>query len=184
MSFISSIKVEEAHFVDENHYEIEILYTGEDKKTRTYYINKDHSEFIDLERQGFTVEKIEDDTAEWKKAQSRAYSELVNTLAKEKVERSMSIANELANSKIAEEYKKLDAEKMELEEKKFQRFLDATFRINESADAFFRFKLAMFNLDLFKKDATQEQKKLLRRSKTVAECFSILHEVEKQIEKK
>lgn len=174
--------VNAAYYMNEECSLIEIVYTcyqndPEGEKIKYMVEVSDNSaDYQALVTEGYDAEKLAEQTSEYKRAHSRQFNHLVNTLAEE-------LAEELSGSPLLER-KKIELEKQieELNEKKKLKvysmdnemfdFIDR----NEDSSSLFKFKLWALDNEKYK-GMTKENKKQIRKAKTLVEGFSILHSV-------
>lgn len=82
---VFSNKIKTASYINEGHSAIEIIYTDDAGALTVYVVEADpnQQDYVDLVQEGWTAQKLVDATAEIKKAQSKAFDELVNSRVQE-----------------------------------------------------------------------------------------------------
>lgn len=115
----------------------------------------DNPDFQALEAEGWTQERLIEETAEAKMAESRAFNIQVNEAAKKLIE---------------EQFKETDA-KLEESEDYFNFILN-----DVDKDNLFKAKLWALETEVIK-SASKEQKAKIRKSKSLLELFAVLFEV-------
>jgi hypothetical protein len=153
-------KILSAVYANEEYSIIKIRY-DDGNNICVYYVSVDenNADFQELEAEGWTREKLIEETAEAKKSESRAFNIQVNEAAKALLEES-GVQMEIASDKF-----------IEYMEHSFQLILD-----DNDKDNLFKFKLWALESQVVKA-ASKEQKSRLRKAKGILEGFSILHEI-------
>jgi len=173
-------EVIEARFTDEGYTIVEVLYSEGDKiRSFSFEYNDNSSHRKALEAEGWDRDKLIEDTAKYKKDSSSQLMQIVEGEVQHRVE---SILEKLQGEYVArdnfrEEILNREMGKLKKEQALApERFLKETLDMNNDVDSLFKLKLAIFTLDNVK-DANNDIKKRLRKSKSVFECFAILHEI-------
>jgi hypothetical protein len=139
-----------AQFINEEHTTIEVLYTIEsDEKARAYILeyDKDSEDFKDLEKAGWDLERITEETAIYKQEASRLYNEEINAAAAEMNK---------TNTEVAfTDYK----------------LINHILKLNENEDIIFKSKLTIMDLDIIKKSKKTKFKQDIRKSKTLLDVI-------------
>ena len=156
-------KIVSAFYADEEYADIKIRYE-EDDKLFVYMVpnDPDNEEYQELVAEGWDTEKLIDETAERLKAESNAYNTRINEEARA-----------LIQEKMADLDKKMkDVDRTQAFETAEELYSHIIY--NENEEEVFKFKLWALEQD-FVKDAPTDQKKALRRAKTLLEGMSVLH---------
>jgi len=149
-------KIISAQYIDPEYSIIKVLYDNDGAMTvYNVDVNPDHPDFQALEAEGWDSEKIIEETAESKKAQSMAFNIEIETAAKklleEKFGENINNPDSDAETRIAwEDFPKL----------------------NEDKDEIFRFKIWAFESEAMK-GASPDVKKSLRKATTLAKAIAI-----------
>jgi uncharacterized protein YdhG (YjbR/CyaY superfamily) len=149
-------KIVSAQYIDPEYSIIKVLY--DDNGRLTVYnldVNPDHPDFQALEAEGWTSDKIIDETAEVKKAQSMAFNIEIESAAKKLLEEKFgeNINNPDSNAETRISWEDFPT-------------------LNEDKDEIFRFKIWAFESEAMK-GASPEVKKSLRKATTLAKAIAI-----------
>ena len=147
-----------ARFINDEHTTIEVLHTiDSDDNLRPYMFeyDKDCDEMKQLNKIGWDLENITEETIAYKKEASRLYNEEINAAATEmnKTNKPILIANDEVMNKVLE--------------------------LNKDEDTLFKAKLAIMELDDVKKSNDTKLKQEIRKAKTLIEVVSYLQKVMK-----
>jgi hypothetical protein len=180
-----------AKFINEEHTTIEVVHTIEgDDKAHSYILeyDKDSQDFQALEKAGWDLERITEETMGYKKESSRIYDESIQAAADEILKEDRKAIKEEWES-LKEQWTKSDlswkeanealekAKKVEviIDRKGIESFLDTIIHNNEDEDTIFKTKLAVFELDTVKKSTNKNAKKELRKAKTLIQVYAALN---------
>lgn len=161
-------KVLSAVFADEDHSIIKVRYE-EGNVILVYNLeaNEKNKDYQDLLAEGWDAEKILDETAEAKRAESHAFNLMVNQAAQQILEESRATRKHQIDSQFREEI-------MQFKEKTEDFFTHIA--EDTDKDTLFRFKLwALETKDV--KESSKELKSKIRKAKTLIEGFAVLHEI-------
>ena len=178
---IFSEKIIEAHYIDLEYSLIEIIYEGEDGKLYSHAlkVDPDNKDYQDLLADGWDLDKLVDDTAEYKRRTSAYFNTEVNAAAK------MLVYEILANEKenLAKAKKALDEKGKNLEN------LDRNTRLkvqdmiaevwahihqnNKDKDMLFKIKLWVLEQD-FMQSASKEEKYAIRKATRATQIFGLI----------
>ena len=164
-------KIVDAYYFNEDYTEIEIIYNNDGQMT-SYVLEADpnHPDMQDLEADGWTVEKLADSTAEYKRQQANAYSESINIQVQERLKEVINTSFKDKENKLKEMEKELRAERKVLDDQIY----DTIFSNNDDKEYLFKFKLWALEQPAIK-DSSKIVKSELRKSKTILEGLSIVH---------
>ncbi len=143
-----------AKFINEEHTTIEVLYTIEsDEKVCAYILeyDKDSEDFKNLEKAGWDLERITEETVGYKREASRLYNEEINAAAVEMNKTNIPVNN----------------------------VVNHILEFNEDEDMIFKSKLAIMELDIVKKSRATKAKQEIRKAKTLLEVISNMHKIMK-----
>lgn len=166
---IFSGKIIRSRFTNELNDTIEILFEH-NGQAHPYYIAVDptHPNFKALEAEGWDIERIQKETVEFNRAQSRAYNQLIDSqLENHKKDLRKEFEKEL-NRRIGE-FREAEVVKSQL----FKTVIDS----NEDEEIIFKIKLAIFDLPKMKALKDREGKMRLRKAKTVIKTLAIFEEL-------
>lgn len=187
---IFSDKIVDVVYANPEYTLIKIRYEDDDGNVCPHVIDVDpnHSDFQALEAEGWDSEKINESTAEWKRAQSQAWNIEVNTAAKE-------IAMQMVGSDaLLKEKERLEKETgklaVKLEEanvdysdakRKVGNTADAIvyeymLEFNEDADSLFKVKLWALETEIVK-NADKATKSSIRKAKRITQLISIIDNI-------
>jgi len=156
-------KIISAFYANEEHDIIKVRW--DDNGVLNVYhldVNPDTPDFQALVEEGWDLEKIADETVEELRSQSYAFNTRVNQEAQA-----------LIQEKMADLDKKIkDADRTQAFETAQELYSHVIYNDNE--EEVFKFKLWALEQE-FVKNSTTDQKKALRRAKTVLEGMSVLH---------
>ena len=156
-------KIVSAFYADEEYADVKIRYEENDKLF-VYMVpnDPDNEEYQELVAEGWDHERLIDETAERLKAESKAYNTRINQEAQILIQEKM--------SELDKKIKNVDrAQAFETAEELYSNII-----FNDNEEEVFKFKLWALEQD-FVKSATTDQKKALRRVKTILEGMSVLH---------
>ena len=177
---VFSNEVIEARFINEGNTTIEVLYNiGKEIHSYVLEHDEDSEDFKDLVKDGWNIEKILNDTAEYKKNSEVVINNLIDyriSQGNKKIQANHK--NELSKLGIKN---KEDLDRMELEYaneygKFLSKFHTEVLNNNSNGDVLFKFKLTLFEMNVVKKGDRKFQKRL-RVAKSIIECYAILNEV-------
>ena len=143
-----------ARFIDNEHTTIEVVHTIEsDEKAHAYILeyDKDSEDFKSLEKAGWDLEAITEETIAYKKEASRLFNEVVNVAAAEMNKTNIPVNN----------------------------IVNHILEFNEDEDIIFKSKLAIMELDIVKKSRATKVKQEIRKAKTLLEVISNMHKIMK-----
>ena len=146
-----------ARFINEEHTTIEVLHTiDSDDNLRPYILeyDKDSTDFQALEKAGWDLERITEETAEYKRKASLDYNEAVRIQAEE------IYGNNFINRQGID-------------------IITLIIDKNKDEDTLFKAKLAIMELDDIKKSKDTQLKQEIRKAKTLIEVVSYLQKVMK-----
>lgn len=187
-------KVVDAYYFSEDYTMIEVIYKNDNNEMVSYVLeaNPEHSDMQDLEADGWTVEKLAEATAEYKRQQAKAYSESINIQVQERLKEVINTSFKDKEKKLQEKEKELlaqrkilltsgsleEVEKELLAQRKIldDQMYDMILNINQDKEYLFKFKLWALEQPAIK-DSSKAIKSELRKSKTILEGLSVLHNV-------
>jgi hypothetical protein len=186
-------KILSAVFVTEEHDLIKIRYEdGDVISIFNVGVDETNQDYKDLLDEGWDLQRITDETAEAKKAESHAFNLMVNQAAQQILEETRATRKQEieAHQQILEE---TSAKRKQEIEAQFQSEINnnknlirhfkektedyfAHIAEDTDKDTLFRFKLwALETKDL--KESSKELKSKMRKAKTMIEGFAVLHEI-------
>ena len=154
-------KIVSAQFIDEEYSIIKVVYDNEG--TLTVYnldVNPDHPDYKDLVSEGWDLEKIIEETAEIKRAQSAAFNEQVNYAAKLLLRERFGYSDEEGSGEKTTEFS-------------WDYFFDT---MNTDKDEIFKFKIWAFESEKMK-EASAELKRDLRKAQTFIDAIKIYEQL-------
>lgn len=153
---IFSGKIIDAEYTNVDYSMIKVSYEEEGRILIHHMdADPDHSDFKDLEADGWNIEKIIEATSESKRIQSSAWNIEVNNAAKIIVEE-MGLVEKQDEINTTQAYESIV--------------------FNEDKDILFKFKLWALETDIFK-TATKTQKSSLRKSKSILEGLALINTI-------
>ena len=147
-----------ARFINDGHTTIEVLHTIKgDEKAHAYILeyDKDSADYQDLEKAGWDLERIQEETAGYKRAASLQHNKAVAAAAQQWIK-------ENPNDQVTD----ID-------------IIGSIIDKNEDEDTIFKAKLAIMELDAVKKSKATKLKQEIRKAKTLIEVVSYLQKVMK-----
>ena len=147
-----------ARFINDGHTTIEVLHTIKgDEKAHAYILeyDKDSSDYQDLEKAGWDLERIQEETAGYKRAARIQHNKAVAAAAQQWLK-------ENPNDQVTD----LD-------------IIGSIIDKNEDEDTIFKAKLAIMELDAVKESKATKLKQEIRKAKTLIEVVSHLQKVMK-----
>ena len=152
-----------ARFIDNDHMTIEVLHTIKgDEKAHVFILeyDKDSTDFQALEKAGWDLERITEETVGYKREASRLHDESVAAAAQEWLkENPPEIVTEIET--IVENIKVDD-------------IIGSIISKNEDEDTIFRSKLAVMELDVVKQSKATKAKQEIRKANTLIEVIGQL----------
>jgi hypothetical protein len=152
-----------ARFINEGHTTIEVLHTIKgDEKAHAYILeyDKDSADYKDLEKAGWDLERIQEETAGYKRAASLQHDTAVAAAAQEWLkENPPEIVTEIETI---------------IENIKVDDIIGSIISKNTDEDMIFRAKLAVMELDDVKKSKDTKLKQEIRKANTLIEVVSKL----------
>jgi len=152
-----------ARFINDGHTTIEVLHTIKgDEKAHAYILeyDKDSTDYQDLEKAGWDLERIQEETAGYKRAASLQHDTAVAAAAQEWLKENPARVEEIVNAPITD-------------------IIGSIIDKNEDEDTIFKAKLAVMELDDVKKSKDTKLKQEIRKAKTLIEVVSYLQKVMK-----
>jgi len=152
-----------ARFINDSHTTIEVLHTIKgDEKAHAYILeyDKDSTDYQDLEKAGWDLERIQEETAGYKRAASLQHDTAVAAAAQEWLKENPARVEEIVNAPITD-------------------IIGSIIDKNEDEDTIFKAKLAVMELDDVKKSKDTKLKQEIRKAKTLIEVVSYLQKVMK-----
>ena len=167
-------KIVDAYYFSEDYTMIEVIYKNENDEMVSYVMeaNPEHSDMQALEEDGWNVEKLAEATAEYKRQQANAFSEAINIQVQERLKEVINTSFKDKEKKLQEIEKELRAERKVLDDQIYDTILNN----NEDKEYLFKFKLWALEQDAVK-NSSKAVKSELRKSKTILEGLSIVHQV-------
>jgi len=148
-----------ARFINEEYTTIEVLHTiKDDEKSRAYILeyDKDSEDFQDLEKAGWDLERVTEETMTYKREASRIHNESIAAAAQQWLE-----ANPPEEVVIER-----------IENIKVDDIIGALMSKNEDEDSLFRAKLAVMELPAAKASKSTKVKQDIRKAKSLIELIS------------
>ena len=152
-----------ARFINDSHTTIEVLHTIKgDEKAHAYILeyDKDSTDYQDLEKAGWDLERIQEETAGYKRAASLQHDTAVAAAAQEWLKENPARVEEIVNAPITD-------------------IIGSIIDKNEDEDTIFKAKLAVMELDDVKKSKDTKLKQEIRKAKTLIKVVSYLQKVMK-----
>ena len=144
-----------ARFINDSHTTVEVVHTIEgDDKAHAYFFeyDKDCDEMKQLDKAGWDLEIITDETMAYKKEASRVYNEVINAAAAEmnKTNEASILSSDIIEMIIAN---------------------------NEDEDVLFKAKLSVMELDMVKESKSTKAKQDIRKAKSLIELISEMNKL-------
>ena len=152
-----------ARFINDGHTTIEVLHTIKgDEKAHAYILeyDKDSTDYQDLEKAGWDLERIQEETAGYKRAASLQHNTAVAAAAQEWLKENPTTVENVVNVPVTD-------------------IIGSIIDKNEDEDTVFKAKLAVMELDDVKKSKDTKLKQEIRKAKTLIEVVSYLQKVMK-----
>lgn len=152
-----------ARFINDEHTTIEVLHTIKgDEKAHAYILeyDKDSTDYQDLEKAGWDLERIQEETAGYKRAASLQHDTAVAAAAQEWLKENPTTIENIVNVAVTD-------------------IIGSIIDKNEDEDTIFKAKLAVMELDDVKKSKDTKLKQEIRKAKTLIEVVSYLQKVMK-----
>jgi hypothetical protein len=152
-----------ARFINDGHTTIEVLHTIKgDEKAHAYILeyDKDSTDYQDLEKAGWDLERIQEETAGYKRAASLQHDTAVAAAAQEWLKENPTTVENVVNVPVTD-------------------IIGSIIDKNEDEDTIFKAKLAVMELDDVKKSKDTKLKQEIRKAKTLIEVVSYLQKVMK-----
>lgn len=152
-----------ARFINDEHTTIEVLHTIKgDEKAHAYILeyDKDSTDYQDLEKAGWDLERIQEETAGYKRAASLQHDTAVAAAAQEWLKENPTTVENVVNVPVTD-------------------IIGSIIDKNEDEDTVFKTKLAVMELDDVKKSKDTKLKQEIRKAKTLIEVVSYLQKVMK-----
>ena len=153
-----------AKLINEEHTTIEVVHTIEgDDKAHSYILeyDKDSQDFQALEKAGWDLERVTEETVAYKRDTSRMHNESIQAAAQQWLEENPpEIVTEIET--IVENIKVDD-------------IIGSIISKNEDEDTIFRAKLAVMELDVVKKSKATKAKQEIRKANTLIEVIGQLN---------
>lgn len=152
-----------ARFINEGHTTIEVLHTIKgDEKAHAYILeyDKDSSDYQDLEKAGWDLERIQEETAGYKRAARIQHNKAVAAAAQQWLKENPTTVENIVNVPVTD-------------------IIGSIIDKNEDEDTIFKAKLAIMELDAVKESKATKLKQEIRKAKTLIEVVSYLQKVMK-----
>jgi len=152
-----------ARFINDGHTTIEVLHTIKgDEKAHAYILeyDKDSADYQDLEKAGWDLERIQEETAGYKRAASLQHDTAVAAAAQQWLKENPTTVENIVNVPVTD-------------------IIGSIIDKNEDEDTVFKAKLAIMELDAVKKSKATKLKQEIRKAKTLIEVVSYLQKVMK-----
>ena len=178
-----------AKLINEEHTTIEVVHTIEgDDKAHSYILeyDKDSQDFKALEKAGWDLERVTEETVAYKRDTSRMHNESIKAAADEILKEDRKAIKEEWD-KLKEEWTKSDLSWKQVDEalgkaevKRQEAITDIVGTImanNEDEDMLFKAKLAAMELDIVKASKKTKSKQEIRKAKSLMEVISTLYKL-------
>ena len=177
-------KIENAYYISEDYSIVEVIYTGDDGSKIVHVLESDenHPDYKDLLAEGWTVDKIADSTAEYKRSRSLAFNTAVNSAAGTIVKEMLAKESEklaTLEQKALNKMNKLNSWEYDVQQKDaavgtaaFEYILAK----NSDKEELFKFKLWALEKD-FVKSASKETKSKIRKVTKMSEGIALINEL-------
>lgn len=152
-----------ARFINDGHTTIEVLHTIKgDEKAHAYILeyDKDSADYQDLEKAGWDLERIQEETAGYKRAASLQHDTAVAAAAQQWLKENPTTVENIVNVPVTD-------------------IIGSIIDKNEDEDTIFKAKLAIMELDAVKESKATKLKQEIRKAKTLIEVVSYLQKVMK-----
>jgi hypothetical protein len=187
-------KIVDAYYFSEDYTMIEVIFKNENDEMVSYVMeaNPEHSDMQALEEDGWNVEKLAEATAQYKRQQANAFSEAINIQVQERLREVINTSFKDKEKQLQEKEKELQAQRkilltsgsLEEVEKELRaqrkilddQMYDMILNTNQDKEYLFKFKLWALEQPAIK-DSSRTVKSELRKSKTILEGLSVLHNV-------
>jgi hypothetical protein len=153
-----------ARLINEEHTTIEVVHTIEgDDKAHSYILeyDKDSQDFQALEKAGWDLERVTEETVGYKRNTSRIYDESVHTAA-------MKYLHENPPEEVVIE---------RIENIQVEDIIGSIISKNKDEDALFRAKLAVMELDSAKASKKTKVKSDIRKAKSLIEVITNMNKL-------
>jgi hypothetical protein len=162
-------KVKKAYYINGDFDTLRVEWE-DGEVTRGYILPADpsHPDYQDLIAEGWSKEQFAEDTANIRRGEQAQYAKVVNAEVQARVDE---IVKDHNLSKHSTAYNTDAGMKTVIDH---STLWDTILEANDSKDDIFAFKMWALDSELAKK-ATVDQKKAIRRSKTLLECLSVLY---------
>ena len=152
-----------AKLINEEHTTIEVVHTIEgDDKAHSYILeyDKDSQDFQALEKAGWDLERVTEETVAYKRDTSRMHNKSIEAAAQEWLVQNppdviVETIQEIENIKVVD-------------------IVNSILELNEDEDTIFKSKLAIMELDIVKNSKATNVKQEIRKAKTLIEVISNL----------
>ena len=147
-----------ARFIDNDHMTIEVLHTIKgDEKAHVFILeyDKDSTDFQALEKAGWDLERITEETVGYKKEASRLHDESVAAAAQQWLEENPPeevVVERIENIKVDD-------------------IIGSIISKNKDEDTIFKSKLAIMELDIVKESKATKVKQEIRKAKTLIDVI-------------
>lgn len=160
-------KIEQAYYTSDSFAVICVEWKDDSGAIRKYKIDKTHADFKALVSEGWTDEKLAEQTKEYHLVGAKAHAKLIN----DEVE--FRLASLVKQHNLTSVTHKVKTESGMSDYIDHTQFWDTLIKHNEIKDDVFAFKMWILESEYGKK-ATSDQKKAVRRAKTLLEALSVL----------
>ena len=154
-----------SRFINNEHTTIEVVHTIEDDEKAHAFIleyDKDSKDFQALEKAGWDLERVTEETVGYKREYSRMHNESIEAAAMEWLKE---------NPQLTET--KIETETV-VENIKVNDIIGSIISKNEDEDTIFRSKLAVMELDIVKESKATKAKQEIRKANTLIEVIGQL----------
>jgi hypothetical protein len=155
-----------ARFINDEHTTIEVVHTiKDDEKAHAYILeyDKDSKDFQALEKAGWDLERVTEETMGYKREASRIHNESIETAAQEWLKENPPeevVVERIENIKVDD-------------------IIGSIVSKNEDEDIIFRSKLAVMELDIVKESKATKVKQEIRKAKTLIDVIVNLKKIMK-----
>ena len=150
-----------AKLINEEHTTIEVVHTIEgDDKVHSYILeyDKDSQDFKALEKAGWDLERVTEETMTYKREASRIHNESIAAAAQQWLEANPTTIENIVNVTVTD-------------------IIGSIIDKNEDEDTLFKAKLAAMELDIVKVAKDKKIKQEIRKSKSLMEVISTLYKL-------
>jgi hypothetical protein len=183
-----------AKFINEEHTVIEVLTNIKDT-VHSYALeyDKDSADFQALEKAGWDLERVTEETAGYKRDSSRIHNESIEAAADEILKEDRKAIKEewdklkeqwtktgISSEELKQQWAKADQALGKAEVKRQEAITDIVGTIianNEDEDMLFKAKLAAMELDIVKASKKTKSKQEIRKAKSLMEVISTLYKL-------